>query len=142
MFVLPIFVSHVSLVIFYERIKIILVKSYLNTPSAYLPKMYHNGKKSVNVLNTDCLISTHLWHVHSISPPLSDVLEREATFSLKFWKKEGVRKKITTEVFWKSPCHRYLLEDGTYYVFCQKDIIIKWNRALRAKFSNANLGLF
>ena len=66
MFVQPIFVSHVSLVIFYERIKIILVKSYLNTPSAHLPKMYDNGKK-VSMCQILTVLSQHICDMFTVS---------------------------------------------------------------------------
>ena len=140
MFVLQIFVSHVSLVIFYERIKAILVKSYLNTPSAYLPKMCHNGKK-VSICQIMTYLNTSVTCLQYQSPSFWCAGEG-GNLPSQILKKGGCQKKIYTEVFLKSPCHRYLPGDGAYYVFCQKKIIIKWNIVLRAKFLNANLDLF
>ena len=63
LFVLPVLVSQVSLVIFYERFEAILV--FENFCPICIAKMNRYGKNVSLCPNNGCLISVHLWHVAS-----------------------------------------------------------------------------
>ena len=103
-----------TLVIFYERMKVILVKS--STPSAYLPKMYCNGKK-MSVCQIMVVLSQLICDMFTVSVPLiywGDNLQS------KILKKGGRdQKKMRVWGVLKSPCHRYL-PGAAYYASCKK----------------------
>ena len=78
------------MVVFYERIKVILVKSSI--PSAYLPKMYSNGKK-VSMCQIMAVLSQQICGMFTVSVlPFSTVLGGQPSVS-NFEKGEGSQKK-------------------------------------------------
>ena len=95
-------------------------------------------EKNVYVPNNGCLIiSTLLWHVHSISPPF--LLGVQPSVS-NFEKRESEKCECLGGLKESQP---QIFACGGILCFLSKTTLaIKWNMVFRAKFSNVNLGLF
>ena len=98
-------------------------------------------EKNLHKPNNDCLISAHLWHVHTISPPymlggqpsVSNFEKGPLAWSEK---KEclGGLKEFLPYIFTSV--------GGGHTMFHVKKDFIKRNMAFRAKFLNVDLGQF